>query len=79
MILKDIVQNHTYDFIEVREYININGSYKDVLVGFCAYINGELKSLDNDTYYLSDSVLKSLENKDGSLTIWLETEDEHGD
>lgn len=72
MRLRKIVEGKEYPRIQVRVY-NIYG--QDDLFGECAYINGELISLDGDSYNLDaeineygvfDDVLIVVEH-----TIWL--------
>ena len=53
MKLRDIVEGKEYPKIQVRIY-DING--EDELFGYCSYTNGELKSLDGDSYSLSMEV-----------------------
>ena len=53
MTLYDIVKGKDYPNIEVRIY-DVDGV--DILFGSCAYINGELKSLDGDSYELNMEV-----------------------
>ena len=67
LYLEDIVRGYDYPKIECREILP---SGEDIFVGVCKYINGELISVDNDTYSLKQVVEKYNINEDGSLTIW---------
>lgn len=55
MTLYDVVKGKDFSEIEVRLY---GPDGEDELFGFCSYINGELKSLDGDSYSLDEEVDK---------------------
>lgn len=55
MTLYDVVKEKDFSEIEVRLY-GPNGA--DDLFGFCSYVNGELKSLDGDSYSLDEEIDK---------------------
>ena len=55
MTLYDVVKGKDFSEIEVRLY-GLDG--EDDLFGFCSYVNGELKSLDGDSYSLDEEVDK---------------------
>lgn len=66
--LKDIVQNYDYNYIAYRAFLS-DGT--DIFIGACKYINGELISLDGDTYSLDDPILKY--DIDGNeLEVWVD-------
>lgn len=53
MKLREIVEGNEYPEIEVRVY---GPDGQDMLMGYCSYINGELKSLDGDSYSLDAEI-----------------------
>lgn len=53
MKLREIVEGNEYPNIEVRVY---DPTGMDILMGFCSYTNGELKSLDGDSYSLDTKI-----------------------
>lgn len=67
--LEDIVHGYDFERIEYRMFLK-DGS--DTVVGNCKYVNGELISLDGDSYSLKDRVLKYEIKKNGLLVIWCE-------
>lgn len=79
MKLKDILQEYNRDFsvIEYRAIISIDSDDVDGLLGFCCYKNGEVITLDNDTYSEDDKIIKHELYKDDWLVVWVGgTEDE---
>lgn len=58
MLLKDILKNKSYPYIEVRILYDLDGKSYDELFGACAYENKKLISLDGDDYLLDDVVEK---------------------
>lgn len=74
MTLNDVLKRFNYrDFetIEYRAIISIDSNDVDTLFGFAAFKDGELISVDNDTYSLSDEVVKFELYKPGWLTVWI--------
>lgn len=60
-----------FEVIEFRHVISIDSDDVDVLYGFCSYHNGELISLDNDSYSIEDKIKKYILYKDNWLVIWI--------
>ena len=58
MLLKDILKNKSYPYIEVRILYDLDGKSYDELFGACAYENKKLISLDGDDYLLDDVIEK---------------------
>ena len=74
MTLNDVLKRFNYrDFetIEYRTIISIDSNDVDTLFGFAAFKDGELISVDNDTYSLSDEVVEFGLHKPGWLTVWI--------
>ena len=74
MTLNDVLKRFNYrDFetIEYRAIISIDSNDVDTLFGFAAFKDGELISVDNDTYSLSDEVVKFELYKPRWLTVWI--------
>lgn len=77
MTLNDVLKRFNYrDFetIEYRAIISIDSNDVDILFGFAAFKDGELISVDNDTYSLSDEVVEFGLRKPGWLTVWVDSE-----
>lgn len=66
MTLYDIVKGKDFPEIEVRLY-EPDGT--DGLFGFCSYINGELISLDGDSYSLDEEIDKWIVINDVLIVI----------
>ena len=51
---------------------------EDMLMGYCRYENGNLTSLDGDSYCLDDEIIRHEMSKDDSdneyLVVWIENE-----
>lgn len=76
MRLEEVLQeydNHDFNVIEYRTIISIDSDDVDELVGFCCYKNGELITLDNDTYSLDDVVVRHELYKEDWLVVWCES------
>lgn len=70
MKLKEIL-DHDYRRIMYRT----NLGEIDMLCGYCTYEDGELKSLDEDTYSLDDEITKYEYDEDmDELIVWVTTE-----
>lgn len=53
--LKDILNGKEYSYIEFHiHFRGVNGKERDYFAGCCQYKNGNLISLDNDSYSLED-------------------------
>ena len=50
MIIKDLIQNKDYDYIELRMLLREEGPDVQIFIGACKSINGELISLNGDYY-----------------------------
>ena len=56
--VRDIVQDDDYDGIEWRITTPEGWDEPDMLFGACKFINGELITLDGDTYSLDETVVR---------------------
>lgn len=77
MTLNDVLKRFNYrDFetIEYRAIISIDSNDVDTLFGFAAFKDGELISVDNDTYSLSDEIVEFRLRKPSWLTVWVDSE-----
>ena len=75
--LAEIAKSKNYPFIEIRyRYQLEDGTKDDIFAGCCSYVDGNLKSLDGDTYSLNTVYVdwEKWENDDGEtcLTVWRE-------
>lgn len=72
--LKEILScydNKNFETIECRcVWYDENDEFFDELFGFCQYKNGELISLDGDSYSLDDLYIMSEERENGWLTVY---------
>lgn len=67
--LEDIIHGRDFQLITYRHYLSDG---KDYLVGTCKYIDGNLLSLDGETYSLKDPILKYEITNEDKLTVWVE-------
>lgn len=78
MTVGDLIKNKDYDLIEWRMTLPKHLGDGDMLFGYSKSENGELISLDGDSYYKSDEVLRyeewSNEDYKNCLTVVIEGE-----
>lgn len=77
MTLQDVLEKENITNIKImyRVYIEIHGITSDELFGYCEYKDGELISLDGDSYDLTDEIREyeyPYEDLDGDtlLIVW---------
>lgn len=59
MTIGDLIKNKDYDYIELRMIIpELKPEYEDIFFGVCRSENGELISLDRDTYSENEEVIR---------------------
>lgn len=60
MTIKDLIDNNDYDIIEWRVTLpeSVGGT---TLFGYCKGVNGELISLDGDSYYSDTEIVHYIE------------------
>lgn len=58
MKLKDILNGHNYKVIEYRVILPERFGGDSIFTGKCQYINGNLISLDGDSYSLEDEIIE---------------------
>ena len=60
--LREIVNLKNYPLIECKSLCSDNDDKKtDEQCGYCSYMNGQLKAIDNNVYSLDDLYVKSQE------------------
>ena len=69
MIVKDLIDKKDYDYIEWRVTSPKGWHEPDMFFGICESINGELISLDDDSYSENEVVLSYDEWSDEELDI----------
>ena len=78
MIIKDLIKNKDYDYIEWRVTAPPQIDEEDIFFGCCKSENGKLIPLDGDSYFDDEIVVKYEEwSKDfvkNGLTLVVETE-----
>ena len=67
MIVKDLIKDKDYDYIEWRVTAPKCCDERDVLFGICESKNGHLFSLDGDLYYENEVVLSYEEWSNNSV------------
>lgn len=74
----DLIQDEDYDLIEWRATTPPSWDEPDMLFGYCESINGELISLDGDTYSKGEVVVRYQKFRGGDvengLTVVVEAE-----
>ena len=63
MTVGDLIKNKDYDIIEYRITLPNHIEEDDMFFGFCKSVNGELISVDGDSYYKNEEVLWYEEKK----------------
>lgn len=74
MTLSDVLKkfgNQDFDAIEYRHVYSIDSDDVEKLVGFAAYRNKMLISVDGDDYHLNDQIVKYEKYKDKWLVVWI--------
>lgn len=77
--LKDILIEQNLENIDIMYRTNSPiEAEEDMLMGYCRYENETLISLDGDSYYFDDEVVKYEMSKDDNgneyLIVWIESE-----
>ena len=77
--LKEILNERKLENIDIMYRTNSPvKTEEDMLVGYCRYENGNLTSLDSDSYCLDDEIIRHEMSKDDNgseyLTVWIESE-----
>ena len=57
MTIKDLIRNKDYDYVSYRLTVPSNSEYDDIFAGCFRSENGEIHSLDGDSYNELEEVL----------------------
>ena len=77
--LKDVLTERQLKNIDIMYRTNSPVDWEeDMLMGYCRYEDGKLVSLDGDSYYLEDFIVKHEMDTDSKgneyLVVWIESE-----
>lgn len=69
MTIKDLIKNKNYDCIDIRATPPKGWKVENMLIGYCKSEDGELISLDDDTYDEYEDIISSEEWKNEKVGV----------